>query len=591
MRSHERDAQREGRNGTHQGLSEDLGGCRYRVGRHGAAVVDLGRARAGEVPDGPRRDPALRGRRSPCSSTRTTAAPLATPARCPSPSSGTSAPSATRAGRRGRGRGDDRPEAGDVVDATQNNVYVMDRRTLQNVADDGPTRSTRRTSSTGRAPTGLNLPFDTSTPPRRTTSTRTRSAPPTRCTATRRHPDDRRWPACTCTTSPGRRTRCRSTALPGGAQQVVPLPESMTLEQLKPQLLAAGLDVDAVLAAIAPVITPADLDLAGGDLPRKPIPLQYVLSFEGTAAVETTTGAEVDVGATESVGARPVLADLPRCRRSCPTTPTCPRPSRRRRCAADAGLGAGRQAVRVPLRADASLGRRHRRRGEVDAEPDPTRRAVRAGRSAGRGLSLTAFDQSAPSSSVAPPSRDRPAHPTRTATSRIPERSTVSSGAHDERAEGDDKRSPRTMREATGPTMEPLPPTAHLLQPVIERAADDPGRAGRRVPRRRPLRRRDRGGVPTRVRAARQGLHRERRHRGRSGRADVAHTPRVAARRLRHPRRRRGHRPRLRDLVRRAAAVDPQRQRSRRGGPRDRRDGRDVLDHRPRHARLRRSRS
>ena len=33
------------------------------------------------------------------------------------------------------------------------------------------------------------------------------------------------------------------------------------------------------------------------------------------------------------------------------------------------------------------------------------------------------------------------------------------------------------MREATGPTMEPLPVTAHLLQPVIERAANDPGRA------------------------------------------------------------------------------------------------------------------
>ena len=31
----------------------------------------------------------------------------------------------------------------------------------------------------------------------------------------------------------------------------------------------------------------------------------------------------------------------------------------------------------------------------------------------------------------------------------------------------------RTMREATGPTMEPLPVTAHLLQPVIERAARD----------------------------------------------------------------------------------------------------------------------
>ena len=30
------------------------------------------------------------------------------------------------------------------------------------------------------------------------------------------------------------------------------------------------------------------------------------------------------------------------------------------------------------------------------------------------------------------------------------------------------------MREATGPGMEPLPRAAHVLQPVIERAANDP---------------------------------------------------------------------------------------------------------------------
>ena len=83
----------------------------------------------------------------------------------------------------------------------------------------------------------------------------------------------------------------------------------MTLEQLKPQLLAAGLDVDAVLAAVGPVITPDDLATLA-QIAAQPIPLQYVLSFEGTAGVETTTGAEVDVGAIEWVGAKPVLADV-----------------------------------------------------------------------------------------------------------------------------------------------------------------------------------------------------------------------------------------------------------------------------------------
>ena len=32
-----------------------------------------------------------------------------------------------------------------------------------------------------------------------------------------------------------------------------------------------------------------------------------------------------------------------------------------------------------------------------------------------------------------------------------------------------------TMREVSGPAMDPLPATAHLLQPVIDRAARDPG--------------------------------------------------------------------------------------------------------------------
>jgi hypothetical protein len=92
-------------------------------------------------------------------------------------------------------------------------------------------------------------------------------------------------------------------------RSVVPLPNSLTFEQLKPQLLAAGLDVDALFAAIGPLMTPADL-AALEQVAATPIPLQYVMSFEGSAAVEKTTGAEVVVGASESVGVRPVLADL-----------------------------------------------------------------------------------------------------------------------------------------------------------------------------------------------------------------------------------------------------------------------------------------
>jgi len=90
----------------------------------------------------------------------------------------------------------------------------------------------------------------------------------------------------------------------------VPLPSSMTLDQLKPQLKALGVDVDTLVAAMTPYLTPEDsttlLQIAG-----KPIPIQYVLSFEGHAGVDTVTGAQVDVTDTETIGAKPQMADLP----------------------------------------------------------------------------------------------------------------------------------------------------------------------------------------------------------------------------------------------------------------------------------------
>ena len=88
------------------------------------------------------------------------------------------------------------------------------------------------------------------------------------------------------------------------------LPESLTLDELKPQLLAAGIDVDAVVTALTPVLTPEDAATLSEFAPQ-PIPIDYVLSFDGTAAVEPVTGVEVSVATVETVGARPVLTSLP----------------------------------------------------------------------------------------------------------------------------------------------------------------------------------------------------------------------------------------------------------------------------------------
>lgn len=198
--------------------------------------------------------------------------------------------------------------AGDIVDATQTNVYVMDRRSMQNVADErayafDPSNVVDRSGAYR-----LNLPFNTS---------------PDSTYAIYKNEIGTTYDMRRSTTAPtadvaglhlhnfvGSRSEVPlDDAYLRELRKSVALPKATTLDELKPQLKAAGLDIDAVLAAVGPEITANDLATLAR-LAAKPIPLQYFLSFDGTAGVETTTGAEVDVAATESVGVKPVLADV-----------------------------------------------------------------------------------------------------------------------------------------------------------------------------------------------------------------------------------------------------------------------------------------
>jgi len=198
-------------------------------------------------------------------------------------------------------------KAGDVFAATQNNVYVMDRRTLENVADERayafePSNVVDRSGAYR-----LNLPFDTS-------PGSTYEIYKNEIGATYETSEDTSTPTSDEAGLHLHNFRASFAEVPlddaylAELNKVVPLPKSLTLDQLKPQLDAAGLDVDAVLFAVAPVITPDDLAVLS-EVAARPIPLQYVLSVRGIARVETTTGADVDVSATEWVGAKPVLAD------------------------------------------------------------------------------------------------------------------------------------------------------------------------------------------------------------------------------------------------------------------------------------------
>jgi hypothetical protein len=199
--------------------------------------------------------------------------------------------------------------AGSIVDTTQHNVYVMDRATLKNVADDRAYAFDASNVVDRSGAYRLNLPFDTSADTAyqiykneigATYELRSNVAQP----STTAEGLDLSVFTASVTEAP------LSPAYLAELGKSVKLPETLTLEQLKPQLKVLGVDVDALLAAVGPQLTPAEMATLV-QIAAKPIPLHYVLSFDGSAAVERSTGAEVVVGATESIGARPELADLP----------------------------------------------------------------------------------------------------------------------------------------------------------------------------------------------------------------------------------------------------------------------------------------
>lgn len=200
-------------------------------------------------------------------------------------------------------------KAGSLVDTTQTNVYVMDRTTLENLADDRAYAFDPENVVDRAGAYRLNLPFDTSRDETypiykneidATYQMRPNTADPTT--------DEEGLKLANFVAAVDEAPL--SEAYLAELRKTVPLPEAMTLDQLKPQLQQYGLNVDALLAALAPSLTVPDF-AALGELAANPIPLRYVISFEGRAAVEQTTGAEVDVGVAERIGARPELTALP----------------------------------------------------------------------------------------------------------------------------------------------------------------------------------------------------------------------------------------------------------------------------------------
>jgi hypothetical protein len=200
-------------------------------------------------------------------------------------------------------------KAGDLVDTTQTNVYVMDRRTLKNIADDRAYAFDPENMVDRAGAYRLNLPFDTSGdetyPIYKNEIDATYQLKPNTADPTT-HEKGLKLANFVAAIDEAPLSEAYLDEL----RKSAPLPEAMTLDQLRPQLAQYGLNVDALLTALTPSLTAADF-AALGELAANPIPLRYVISFEGRAAVEQTTGAEVDVGVAERIGARPELTALP----------------------------------------------------------------------------------------------------------------------------------------------------------------------------------------------------------------------------------------------------------------------------------------
>src|SRR5690606_9184530 len=152
--------------------------------------------------------------------------------------------------------------AGDLVELTQRNAYVMDRSTLENV-EDGRAFAFTPDNVVDRSGTyRLNLPFDVS---RDDTYD-----------IYRNEVDDTYRMQADPDTATTELEGLELSNFVGSMDEVpltdayleqlrgaAPLPESLTLDQLEPHLLARGIDVDALVGALTPVLTPEDATTLG----------------------------------------------------------------------------------------------------------------------------------------------------------------------------------------------------------------------------------------------------------------------------------------------------------------------------------------
>jgi hypothetical protein len=181
-----------------------------------------------------------------------------------------------------------------LFDAVQENQYVMDRKTMLNVADDRAWAFDAANVVDRSGAYRLNFPLDNESIPYpiylNETQTIYQAMPDsTQPTSTIEGLDVHNFKADVPYTPV---TDTYLTALDGALPQ--PLPRELGLQQLTPLLAAAGIDIQGLLPALLPALDEADRTAILA-LAQQPVKLQYLLRNVGEDSVEVSTGGIVEV--------------------------------------------------------------------------------------------------------------------------------------------------------------------------------------------------------------------------------------------------------------------------------------------------------
>lgn len=196
-------------------------------------------------------------------------------------------------------------KGGDVLSSDSENVYAIDRRSMENVADPGAYAWAAPNVTDRSGSYRLQLPFgfeanDTFSIWKNETASQydliADAANPTTDVAgleLRNFTAESEAPL--------------TPAYLAGLRQRSNLPESTTVAAIDQRL--ADVDLAAIIAGLRAVVSAEDA-AALDKLAASPIPLSYVSQFEGAVSADPATGTQVDVTVHETIAARPDLSGL-----------------------------------------------------------------------------------------------------------------------------------------------------------------------------------------------------------------------------------------------------------------------------------------